>query len=697
MSINETLDALERALLIPRRKVRDFVDQALRAWEASGYCLGRTDEDGFPVDFLAAVSMGAGKTDLFCMAFLHLFNKGLVDRVMLVVPSEEIKRQIAGSKKKNGSAFDNFGIELIDDLSTRATGFPDGYHGAVVTYAQVAQPGFANMFQGLARDENGDRVRWLVCFDEPHHMGDERSWGDAARVAFRTADYRFLATGTAFRSDRRKIPFVSYRQVLRDDGQLCWESAPDFSFGYPQAIDAKYCLPVVFHGHRGKLSIHDESFMDVNEDGIREFDLYAAGSADVEELLKHEPALIRAAIRTEFAFDLIDSGLDRLERIRRGKTRPRRDAAMLVVADRIPTAYKFARYIASKPGYEHAVKVVHSPNDEYPLPEEPSDIIEGFRSAGEDGPKVIIAVGMISEGVDIERLYVGCLLTDVKTMLFWMQVFGRLIRGRVNRQTGLLAADNPTPHMYFIGVPSLIAMAKAVEDEMRHLIPVDEDGPEDIITGPTDPRDRKPRFLPVDGFAEDGTVILRGDTLADNPALVGWVTLVQERCVAAGLPVDEEFLFKMAWNAHFVESLRAQGIDVPDFGGYARGETGNAGDGGQPVRRKRLEDEKGDEIEARIGELLREAGLVYDRSDKSHTFVNAKITVNSWLQSLTGKPKAERSLELRTWCVEVLKEARYLVIRDRSGNRAMTLDELAQSVSEAVVRVGSLPEDTGNV
>src|SRR4029079_18344099 len=77
------------------------------------------------------------------------------------------------------------------------------YHGVVVTYAQVA----SHPTRHRVRTEN---YRTLVVFDEIHHGGDAKSWGEAIREAYTDASRRLALTGTPFRSDDSPIPFVTY-------------------------------------------------------------------------------------------------------------------------------------------------------------------------------------------------------------------------------------------------------------------------------------------------------------------------------------------------------------------------------------------------------------------------------------------------------------------------------------------------------
>ena len=97
--------------------------------------------------------------------------------------------------------------------------------GETRTYAQIA----ANPALHRARTE-ADRTH--VILDEVHHGGDALSWGDAVREAFESATRRLMLTGTPFRSDTAKIPFVRYERG--NDGIR--RSSADYTYGYAEAL-----------------------------------------------------------------------------------------------------------------------------------------------------------------------------------------------------------------------------------------------------------------------------------------------------------------------------------------------------------------------------------------------------------------------------------------------------------------------------
>ena len=87
-----------------------------------------------------------------------------------------------------------------------------------------------------------------MIFDEIHHGGDAKSWGDSIREAFGDAPRRLALTGTPFRSDDAAIPFVRYEP----DGNGLLRSAADHTYGYADALADGVVRPVVFLAYSGE-------------------------------------------------------------------------------------------------------------------------------------------------------------------------------------------------------------------------------------------------------------------------------------------------------------------------------------------------------------------------------------------------------------------------------------------------------------
>jgi superfamily II DNA/RNA helicase len=89
---------------------------------------------------------------------------------------------------------------------------------------------------------------------------------------------------------------------------------------------------------------------------------------------------------------------------------------------------------------------------------EASDRIEEF-SKGDS--RWMVAVRMVSEGVDVPRLAVGVYATSASTPLFFAQAIGRFVRARRRGETASVFLPN---------VPALMALANALELERDHAL-----------------------------------------------------------------------------------------------------------------------------------------------------------------------------------------------------------------------------------
>lgn len=178
---------------------------------------------GKPRDFLLVATPGAGKTTFALRIAAELLADRTVDTITIVVPTEHLKIQWAEAATGAGLA--------LDPRFSNATGVTSSdYHGVVVTYAQVA----SHPTRHRVRTENR---RTLVIFDEIHHGGDAKSWGEGIREAFDDATRRLALTGTPFRSDDSPIPFVDYAA----DGAGVLRSRADHTYGYTDALADGWC------------------------------------------------------------------------------------------------------------------------------------------------------------------------------------------------------------------------------------------------------------------------------------------------------------------------------------------------------------------------------------------------------------------------------------------------------------------------
>ena len=167
--------------------------QALRGWQRRALVKYLAAK---PRDFLAVATPGSGKTTFA----LRIAAELLAERHRGPGHRRGAHRTPQGAV---GAAAARMGIALDPKFSNSNAQTSSEYHGVVVTYAQVA----SHPTRHRVRTENR---RTLVIFDEIHHGGDAKSWGEAIREAFDDATRRLALTGTPFRSDDSAIPFVTY-------------------------------------------------------------------------------------------------------------------------------------------------------------------------------------------------------------------------------------------------------------------------------------------------------------------------------------------------------------------------------------------------------------------------------------------------------------------------------------------------------
>lgn len=393
----------------------------LRAWQAEALS---TYLDMDPRDFLAVATPGAGKTTFALRVAAELKARGIVSEVTVVCPTEHLKYQWA-------EAAGRVGLKLDPDFSNSQRDLGGSFNGACVTYAQVAS---APMFH---RHRTSYRST-LVILDEIHHGGDALSWGEAIRVAFTPAKRRLSLTGTPFRSDAAPIPFVTYEP--EPDGSK--RSRADYTYGYAEALRDGVVRPVMFMSYSGQMR-------------------WQTNHGDVVEATLGEPLtkdMTAQAWRTalEPAGDWIQAVLtaadERLTVLRQGIP----DAGGLVIATDHKTARGYAEILAGICGEK--VTVVLSDDSAA------SDKIAAF-SAGNS--RWMVAVRMVSEGVDVPRLAVGVYATSTSTPLFFAQAIGRFVRARRRGETA---------SVFLPSVPVLLSLAGELEAERDHVLKANAQG-----------------------------------------------------------------------------------------------------------------------------------------------------------------------------------------------------------------------------
>ncbi|MBA3490320.1 MAG: DEAD/DEAH box helicase [Longispora sp.] len=434
-------------------------------------------------DFLAVATPGAGKTTFALRIAAELILDGTVEAITVVTPTEHLKVQWEQAAARANIALDS-GFRNSDVHSSR------DFHGAVLTYAQVGMAPEVHRRRTMTR-------RTLVILDEVHHAGASRSWGDGIRAAFEPAVRRLMLTGTPFRSDENPIPFVHYEQL----GGGVSKSRADTTYGYSDALSDNVVRPVIFLAYSGETrwrnSAGDELAARLGEPMTQDLIAQAWRTA-LDPHGDWMPQVLRAA----------DA---RLQTVRSDGMA---DAGGLVIASDQNNARAYATLLHHITGTRPTVVL----SDETGA----SGKIAKF---AESTDQWMVAVRMVSEGVDIPRLAVGVYATSASTPLFFAQAIGRFVRAR---------KPGETASVFLPSVPGLLELASDLEIQRDHVLgDPRRKAEEDLIVERAQQSERasgelQQTFTALSATAELDQVIFDG---------ASWGTPVQ-----SGSPEEEDYL-----------------------------------------------------------------------------------------------------------------------------------------------------------
>jgi superfamily II DNA or RNA helicase len=459
--------------------VRDDLLPGLRGWQKEAY------HEYFRLprrDFLLVATPGAGKTAYALTVGAELLARREVASLTIVTPTEHLKHQWAQAAGRFGLA--------IDSAYRNAQGRAGAdFAGVAVTYAQVAA------HPALHRQRTENR-RTLVIFDEIHHAGDALSWGDAVKEAFDPARRRLALTGTPFRSDANPIPFVTYV----DEPGGTRRSASDYVYGYGPALEDGVVRPVIFLAYSGEMRWRTRAGDEVTA---------TLGTPMTKDQLAQawRTALDPAG---EWVSRVLQAADKRLTEVRRGMP----DAGGLVIAGDHEDARAYAALLRGVTGKRPVVVLSDDPAA--------SRKISSFAASDE---RWMVAVRMVSEGVDIPRLAVGVYATSVSTALFFAQAVGRFVRARQRGETA---------SVFLPSVPLLLSYAAELEAERDHVLrhPLGQT-PEEELAEAQRQRDTPdaagtPAFQALNASAHFDRVLYDGGEFGT--------------AAAAGSPEEEDFL-----------------------------------------------------------------------------------------------------------------------------------------------------------
>ncbi|MDN8593808.1 MULTISPECIES: DEAD/DEAH box helicase [unclassified Corynebacterium] len=442
----------------------------LRQWqqEALDLFLARK-----PKDFLAVATPGAGKTTFALTLASTLHAEKTVERIIVVVPTEHLKVQWSQAAAR-------FGLSL-DPAFTNSSAVNPAYDGIVVTYAQVGMHPFKHHAVASSR-------RTLVILDEIHHAGDAKSWGDGVREAYNDVEHRLALTGTPFRSDDSAIPFVTYEE----DGEGHLVSQADYTYGYAEALADGVVRPVVFLAYSGEAQWKDSAG--------EEYSARLGEPLDAAQTARAWKTALDP--KGDWIAAVLQAAQTRLTKLRSHMP----DAGGLVIATDTTTARAYAKILKTISNTPVTVVLSDEPGS--------SKRIEEF-SASQD--EWLVAVRMVSEGVDVPRLAVGVYATSASTPLFFAQAIGRFVRSRMPGESASI---------FLPSVPVLLRLAEEMEVSRDHVLgkPHRESGWSDELLEQANQKRSEPdeaaKYESIGASAELDSLIFDGSTYG-TPTLAG--------------------------------------------------------------------------------------------------------------------------------------------------------------------------------
>ena len=219
-------------------------------------------------------------------------------------------------------------------------------------------------------------------------------------------------------------------------------SAADHVYGYGDALRDHVVRPVMFLAYSGRMRWRtragDEVSAVLGAEQAKDVTQQAWRTA-LDPQGEWIPQVLRAADR-------------RLTEVRKHVP----DAGGLVIASDQTKARAYARQLEAITGHKPTVVLSDDPRS--------GSKITAF---SESTDRWMVAVRMVSEGVDVPRLMVGVYATSTSTPLFFAQAVGRFVRARRRGETA---------SVFLPSVPLLLRLAGELEEERDHVLGRASDG-----------------------------------------------------------------------------------------------------------------------------------------------------------------------------------------------------------------------------
>lgn len=342
---------------------------------------------------------GAGKTLFAAAVFRRLYDREIVNRLVIFVPNVNLVDQTV-------DAYARIGVHLDRRPRDGVLEHPDTV-GLVVCYQSLSDAAAEAHAARMAMNST------LVIFDEVHHLAerDHSAWGrfveamvgDVANQPPLNATAVFNMTGTLFRSAKsQRISTVRYKRV----GENKFEAIPDWSVPTAQLVGIELRAPDLYvYGGKARL-------VDLENEKIIESEI-----VDLSQLQRS--AVSREMFRSKSWLKGICTDGLRLLKNQLLTLNGEVPLKLLHVADDQRTAKLAADIYNEIEGHDIAALVIS---------DEPGSVKTLRRIRKDQRPRIIVTCQMVTEGFDCHELSTMVHASRKAAPLFVAQVMARVMR-----------------------------------------------------------------------------------------------------------------------------------------------------------------------------------------------------------------------------------------------------------------------------
>jgi superfamily II DNA or RNA helicase len=399
----------------------------LRKWqEQAKNCVIELYRTGRDRAMIAACP-GAGKTAFTISLVKHPEFAMASDVTVIVVPSRALKRQWRKAFKAQGiGAKDDVGNDVLERRAAYVDElmFDPERPVQIYTYSQIASS--PDIFRILCA-----RHKVVAVFDEVHHADDDATFGTSLLQAFEGAVFKLSLSGTPFNTKGGRLAFCEIEKTTDDQGRDLNKTVVDHKYSYGEALQATGAEddPFVVRSVQFVRWNGMARWKSINLENGVEKEHTANGSR------KSDPLSPMVELDGDYPKKMIDAALGKLAEVRESHA----NAGMLITAMSRDHCQEIVAYLQRR-GVRDVTAIMHdTPNA--------ADEIDRWAKSNE---RVLVAIKMISEGVDIKRLRVGVYLSNVLTQMFFIQFIGRFIRWDGSLDAGQFACVFIPEHVTLI-------------------------------------------------------------------------------------------------------------------------------------------------------------------------------------------------------------------------------------------------------